>query len=171
MHFAVAFGFALFAASAASGVELDRVRPIDAMLLAELFSIPHDEAETIVADTTMAGRIDDAIDPELRKRLPFGGDVIFYFASDGDLLAWSDKSTTVELGYWEVMGNSNFNEVCVRFGHFGLDSICISPETTGQDWLKQRTDGNPFGLVAGAPVPVPLGSGPIDLAAVAGRLP
>jgi hypothetical protein len=162
----------LLAAAFPSGaVELSRVSsPQDGINHALM--IPKEEAQAIIADTTMLASLSLIDDAALKEKLPFGTDAVLYFAENGDLLAWSDKSGVVEAGYWEFMANSGYNELCVRFGRFGLDSICIEPRDGGGPyWLTQRTNGNPFGLVAGAAVPRTLGAGTLDLSTIAASFP
>jgi hypothetical protein len=154
----------------ASAAELGVVTQFDDVLMYQIYASKRGEATSLIANSTVRGRLGD-IDPELREKLPFGGDMVLFFAEGGDLLAWSDKSTVIELGYWELIGSSGFNELCLRFGSFGLISLCSSPEIAASDWLIETTPGNPFALVAGAAVPAALGATDLDLTAIAARVP
>lgn len=167
-----ALALAVLLATPAPAAELGRVTEIDADQIYQILLVAKVEAEALLADTTMLASLAGIDSAGLREKLPFGDDVVLYFAPGGDLLAWSDKSQVIELGYWELMASSGYNEICARFGYFGLNSICISPDDgRGPYWLKERTSGNPFGLVAGQPVPGTLGAGPRDLMSIAAGLP
>lgn len=165
-----AMGLALVAAAPATAMELRTVTDLDEALWAQIYTLARWEADDLVADTTMFGRLGVSLDKELLTDLPYGPEVVMYFAGNGDLLAWSDKSPVVEKGYWEILDNGAFSEFCIRFGHFGLLSVCSSPETANARWITEGTPGNPFNLVAGAPVPGQLGKDPADLRAIAASL-
>lgn len=154
----------------AAAVELRVVTQFDDVLMAQIWFSRREEAQAMISNSTVRGRL-GAIEDELREALPFGDDVILHFAEGGALLAWSDKSGVVEEGYWELIGGAAFSELCVRFGAFGLTSVCASPEIDGSAWLIETTPGNPFGLVAGEPVPGLLADGGIELTALAARHP
>ena len=64
-----------------------------------------------------------------------------------------------------------FNDVCLRFGKFGLDSVCASPEIANNEWLKELAPGNAFALAANQPVPVALAAEPSTLTDIAATLP
>jgi hypothetical protein len=164
-----ALGLAAISASAASAVELKVVTTISESLWGTIYLSPRAESESLVRDHTMFGNL-GPLDAKLLEKLPYGPYVVMYFAENGDLLAWSDQSGVVEAGYWEVMDGGNSRELCIRFGHFGLDSVCSAIDTANAMWLTESTPGNPFGLVAGAPVPGPLGEAPADLRAIAAGL-
>ncbi len=160
----------LAATGAPQAAELGVVTEFDELLMYQIYRSKPAEAHSLIANSTVLGKL-GAIDPELLEALPFGADMVLFFAENGDLLAWSDKSAVVELGYWELIGSSGFNELCVRFGNFGLTSLCASPEIDHSDWIVESTPGNPFGLAAGDTVPASLAAGELGLAAIAGRLP
>jgi hypothetical protein len=166
----IALGLVAASAPAAPALELRVVTSINAALWGQIYLSARAESEALVRDHTMFGNL-GPLDPELLEKLPYGPDVVMYFAENGDLLAWSDKSEVVEVGYWEIMDGGTSRELCIRFGYFGLDSVCSSADTANAQWLTQSTPGNPFGLVAGAPVPGPLGASPADLRAMAASLP
>lgn len=151
-------------------VELKPVTEVDDSLRMQFFMMNPPETEGLLGDYT--GRVElGAIDAKLAEVLPYGQTAVMFFAINGDLLAWSDKSGQVELGYWEVIDNGAFNEICLRFGSFGVASVCASPQIAMSDWLKELTEGNPFGLAAGEPVPAALGPEPLTLSGLAARLP
>mgnify|MGYP000577798297 CR=1 FL=1 len=144
-------------AAQTAAVELKVVTAFTPVMMEQIYRLPTDEARAMVEDSTILGRL-GAIDEELRERLPYGTDMVFYFAANGDLLAWSDKSAIVEVGYWELIASGGLHDLCVRFGRFGLDSLCASIEIEASDWIVESTPGNPFGLVAGAAVPATIGA-------------
>lgn len=160
----------LAAIASPQAAELGPVTEFDDLLLMQVWGSKRGEANSLIANSTVLGKL-GPIDAELAEKLPFGGDVVLYFADNGDLLAWSDKSAVVEAGYWELIGSSGFNELCIRFGSFGLISLCSSPEIAHSDWLVETTPGNPFALVAGAATPAVLAAGELSLNAIAARLP
>ncbi len=165
-----ALALALLSAGPGAALELKVVTTIDAALWSQIYTSPRAESESLVRDHTMFGNL-GPLDPKLIEKLPYGPDVVMYFAENGDLLAWSDKSDVVEAGYWEVMDGTPSRELCIRFGVFGLDSVCSAANTANATWLTESTPGNPFGLAAGAPVPGPIGAAPADLRAIAASLP
>lgn len=150
--------------------ELGPVTEVDAMLMNQLFGSHKPEAVELIDDSTVLGRLPE-IDAALREKLPFGDDFIVHFAMNGDLLAWSDKSDVIEAGYWEIINSNGFNELCLRFGSFGLISLCAAEYIDESDWLIETVEGNPFGLVAGEAVPGVLAGGDLSLSALAERLP
>jgi hypothetical protein len=160
----------LGASGAPQAAELGVVTEFDELLMYQIYRSKPAEAHSLIANSTVLGKL-GALDTERLAALPFGSDMVLFFAENGDLLAWSDKSAVVELGYWELIGSSGFNELCVRFGNFGLISLCASPEIDHSDWIVESTPGNPFALVAGAAVPAVLAGNELGLAAIAGRLP
>jgi hypothetical protein len=160
----------LAAIGAPQAAELGPVTEFDELLLAQVWTSKRGEANSLIANSTVLGKL-GAIDAELLEKLPFGGDVVLHFAENGELLAWSDKSAVVEVGYWELIGSSGFNELCLRFGSFGLISLCSSPEIEHSDWLVETTPGNPFALTGGAAVPATLAGNELGLAALGERLP
>lgn len=160
----------VLATAPATALELKVVTTINTGIWNQIYTAQRAESESLVRNHTMFGNL-GPLDPELLEKLPYGPDVVMYFAENGDLLVWSDKSKVVEKGYWEVMDGTPSRELCIRFGYFGLDSVCSDAGAPNAMWLKQSTPGNPFGLVAGEPVPGPLGKTPADLRAVAASLP
>ena len=161
---------AVLLAAPAAAAELGPVTPIDPTMMNQLFGSLKVEAAALIEDSTVLGRMGDIPD-EQRKALPFASDFVVHFAANGDVLAWSDKSAVVEAGYWELISSNGVNDLCIRFGRFGLTSLCASHEIEASDWMIETTPGNPFGLIAGAAVPAKLGSGDLSLDTIAARLP
>jgi hypothetical protein len=155
-------------AGPAVALELRTVTPFNEAMMYTIYTNRRVEVMSLIADTTMLARVGD-IDAELKEKLPFSADVVLHFAANGDLLAWSDESGTVEVGYWELIG-STVNELCIRFGSFGMASLCSSPEVEHSDWIVEGTQGNPFGLVGGEPVPMALGTADLSLQSIAARI-
>jgi hypothetical protein len=158
------------AAAPVTAAELKVVTAFTPVMMEQIYRLPRSEAEAMFVDTTIRGRV-GAIEEDLRARLPFAGDMIVYFAPDGDVLVWSDKSAVVETGYWELIASGGTHDLCIRFGHFGLDSLCASVEAEHSDWIVETTPGNPFALVAGTAIPAQLAGGELSLQAIASRLP
>ena len=158
------------ATTPAGAAELKVVTPFTPVMMEQIYRLPRPEAEAMFVDSTILGKV-GAIDEELRARLPFAGDVIVYFAADGVVLVWSDKSDVVEAGYWELIASGGVQDLCIRFGNFGLDSLCASVEIEHSNWIVESTPGNPFALVAGAAIPAQLADGELSLQAIAARLP
>jgi hypothetical protein len=159
---------AAFVAGPAVALELQAVTPFNEAMMYTIYTNRRVEVMSLIADTTILAKIGD-IDSELKEKLPFSADVVLHFAANGDLLAWSDESGTVEVGYWELIG-STVNELCIRFGSFGMTSLCSSPEVEHSDWIVEGTQGNPFGLIAGEPVPMALGTAYLSLRSIAARI-
>lgn len=158
----------LAAPALAAAAELGVVTTVDHDLRMQFFMMNPPETEALLANYT--ARIEmGTLDAKLAAALPYGTQSVMYFAANGDLLAWSDKSANVEQGYWEVIDNGAFNEVCLRFGKFGVDSVCASPQLDNSEWLKELVEGNVFGLESGKSVPGALGADPFTLASIAGK--
>jgi hypothetical protein len=166
----LAFIAAVLLATSAAAAELGPVTEVDRTMMNQIFGSQKVEATTLIEDSTVLGRL-GSIEEELREALPFSDVFVAHFATNGDLLAWSDKSDVVEVGYWELIGNGGFNDLCLRFGHFGLTSLCAGHDIETSDWMIETTPGNPFGLAPGAAVPGRLGDGELSLDAIAARLP
>jgi hypothetical protein len=158
----------MLSAAPASAAELKVVTVFTPVMMEQIYRLPTDEARSLIADSTILGKV-GAIDAGLAERLPFGADMVLHFAENGDLLAWSDKSAVVEVGYWELIASGGFHDLCVRFGSFGLDSLCASIEIEHSNWIVESTPGNPFGLVGGAAVPMQIGTD-LSLEALAERV-
>jgi hypothetical protein len=153
----------------AAAAELGPVTDVDRTMMNQIFGSQKVEATTLIEDSTVLGRL-GSIPDELREALPLGDHFVVHFAANGDLLAWSEKSEIVEVGYWELIGNGGFNDLCIRFGHFGLTSLCAGHDIEASDWMIESTPGNPFGLAPGAAVPGKLGASELSLDAIAARL-
>ncbi len=125
--FALALLLSLAPAAPALAVDMGKVTVVGDGLMDQFLHAPTPDVRDLLRNTTMLIKLGD-IDPKLLTALPFGSDAVLFFAENGDLLAWSDKSAVVEAGYWEVIANAGFNEFCIRFGSFGLNSVCASPQ-------------------------------------------
>jgi hypothetical protein len=159
------------AAAPAEAVELGGpVTRFTPVMMEQIYRSPRAEAEALFVDSTVLASLAGVAD-ELQAKLPFAADVVIYFAEGGDVLVWSDKSAVVEVGYWELLASRGFNDLCIRFGNFGLDSLCAAVDIEQSGWIVESTPGNPFGLAGGAATPASLAGGDIGLNALAGRLP
>jgi hypothetical protein len=153
-----------------AAADLAKVTAVDRALLGRLFNVDAPEAQKVISGQTARIELGE-IEAELAERLPYGPNAVVFFDPSGDLLVWSSKSGQVEAGYWEVLDNGAFNDVCLRFGKFGLDSVCASPEIANNEWLKELAPGNAFALAADQPVPVALAAEPSTLTDIAATLP
>lgn len=101
--------------------------------------------------------------------LPISTVAILYFAPDGTLLGWSDKSDIVERGTWQVKTAPNGNDLCIFFDKGRGAGMCTVLIFGGPQFLES-TKGNPFGLKANAAVPYDLGRFGVSLGNVAKKL-
>jgi hypothetical protein len=169
MRVAAAIALIAFAAPVQAVELTGPVTPFTPVLMELIYRSQRVEAEAMFVDSTVLARL-AGVDSELQARLPFGSDAIIHFAANGDVLVWSDKSAVVEIGYWELPASGGLNELCIRFGAFGLNSLCGSTDGTHSDWIVESTPGNPFGLAAGAATPAVLAGSALGLDTLAERL-
>ena len=157
--------FALSLAGAAPALEISKV-PKETV---ELFmrAAPAD-ARTFLAGYTVHVKL-GRVQVKVLNVLPISTIAILYFAPDGALLGWSDKSEVIERGIWKIDSKPNGNNVCMFFDKSKGAGVCTILNF-GRPTFLESVKGNPFGLKANAPVPYDLGRVGVSLRAAAKKL-
>lgn len=127
-------------------------------------------ARSYFAGYTLALKL-GKVPARLRKLLPISTVSIVYFASNGQLLGWSDKSDKIEVGKWYVQTRGAGNNICILFPQkSGKDSGICTVLSAGTPQFVESTKGNPFGLKGGKPAPYSLGRFGVSLTKAAKKL-